>query len=104
MTADNQPFAHTVEDLAALPDTTVVTIAGRLTNITPRVSERGLKWASATLTDNTGTVEVLVFPNAYALLGQHLGIDQPVAIRGRLDRGDGDRVLAMDMSVLDVHP
>jgi hypothetical protein len=40
-----------------------------------RITKQGRAWASATLEDLDGAVEVLFFPNTYELVGQYIAED-----------------------------
>ena len=64
---------------ARSPTAQVVTLAGILSGVQRRITKQGKAWASATLEDLDGAVEVLFFPNTYELVGA-------VHRRGR-DRG-----------------
>jgi len=84
-------------------DGAVVNLAGILSGVSRRVTKQGKAWASATLEDLAGGVEVLFFPNTYELVGQWLAEDAIVIVRGRVDRRDEQpRVFAMDLSIPDL--
>src|SRR5690606_2255426 len=87
----------------AVPDGAVVTLAGILSGVQRRVTKQGRAWASATLEDLAGAVEVLFFPNTYELVGQYIAEDAIVVIKGRVDRRDETpRIMAIDLSVPDL--
>lgn len=84
-------------------DGQVVTLAGILSGVQRRITKQGKAWASATLEDLDGGVEVLFFPNTYELIGQYIAEDAIVVVKGRVDRRDEQaRVMAMDMSLPDI--
>jgi DNA polymerase-3 subunit alpha len=84
-------------------DGQVVTLAGILSGVLRRITKQGRPWASATLEDLEGAVEVLFFPNTYELVGQYLAEDAIVVVRGRVDRRDDQpRLMAMDLSLPDI--
>jgi DNA polymerase-3 subunit alpha len=84
----------------AVTDGSQVTIAGILSGVQRRVTKQGRSWASATLEDLAGAVEVLFFPNTYELVGQYIAEDAIVAVKGRVDRRDDvPRLMAMDLSM-----
>jgi DNA polymerase-3 subunit alpha len=84
-------------------DGQVVTVAGILSGVQRRITKQGKAWASATLEDLAGAVEVLFFPNTYELVGQYVAEDAIVVVRGRVDRRDDQpRVMAMDLSIPDI--
>jgi DNA polymerase-3 subunit alpha len=87
----------------AVGDGAVVNLAGILSGVQRRVTRQGKAWASATLEDLAGGVEVLFFPNTYELVGQWVAEDAIVVVRGRVDRREEQpRLIAMDMSLPDV--
>jgi DNA polymerase-3 subunit alpha len=85
-----------------VPDGQVVSLAGILTGVQRRITKQGRAWASATLEDLDGGVEVLFFPNTYELVGQYVAEDAIVVVRGRVERRDDQpRLMAMDLSIPD---
>jgi len=84
-------------------DGQVLTLAGILSGLQRRITKQGKPWASATLEDLEGAVEVLFFPNTYELVGQYLAEDAIVVVKGRVDRRDDQpRLMAMDLSLPDI--
>ncbi len=87
----------------AVADGQVVVLAGILSGVQRRITKQGRAWASATLEDLGGAVEVLFFPNTYELVGQYVAEDAIVVVRGRVDRRDDQpRLMAMDLSLPDI--
>jgi DNA polymerase-3 subunit alpha len=87
----------------AVADGQVVTLAGILGGVQRRITKQGRAWASATLEDLTGAVEVLFFPNTYEVIGQYIAEDAIVVVKGRVDRRDDQpRLMAMDMSLPEI--
>ena len=77
----------------------VVTLAGILSGVQRKVTRQGDAWASATLEDLDGAVEVMFFPAVYRRRQDLLGDDAIVLVRGRLDRSeDPPRLVAMDVT------
>jgi len=86
-------------------DGQVVNLAGILSGVQRRITKQGRAWASATLEDLDGAVEVLFFPNTYELVGQYIAEDAIVVVKGRVDRRDDQpRLMAMDLSLPDITP
>ena len=84
-------------------DGAVVSLAGILSGVQRRITKQGKAWASATLEDLAGGVEVLFFPNTYELVGQYVAEDAIVVVRGRVDRRDDQpRLMAMDLAMPDL--
>ncbi|BCB73916.1 hypothetical protein Pflav_003260 [Phytohabitans flavus] len=88
---------------SSVGDGAVVTLAGILSGVQRRITKQGRAWASATLEDLGGAVEVLFFPNTYEIVGQYIAEDAIVVVKGRVDRRDDQpRLMAMDMSLPDI--
>ncbi|RKR87171.1 DNA polymerase III alpha subunit [Micromonospora pisi] len=84
-------------------DGQIVNLAGILSGVQRRITKQGRAWASATLEDLGGAVEVLFFPNTYEVVGQYIAEDAIVVIKGRVDRRDDQpRLMAMDMSMPEI--
>jgi len=93
----------TLSEEGVVPDGAVVTLAGILSGVQRRITKQGRSWASATLEDLEGAVEVLFFPNTYELVGQYVAEDAIVVVKGRVDRRDDQpRLMAMDLSLPDL--
>jgi DNA polymerase-3 subunit alpha len=84
-------------------DSAEVTLAGIISVLDRKVTRRGKPWATATVEDTTGGIEVLFFPSTYELVTDLLGKDLPVAVRGRISRRDKTPVLfASDVTPIDL--
>jgi DNA polymerase-3 subunit alpha len=84
-------------------DGQVVNLAGILSGVQRRITKQGRAWASASLEDLGGAVEVLFFPNTYELIGQYIAEDAIVVVKGRVDRRDDQpRLMAMDLSIPEI--
>jgi len=84
-------------------DGQVVVLAGILSGAQRRITKQGRAWASATLEDLDGAVEVLFFPNTYEIVGQYIAEDAIVVVRGRADRRDEQpRLMAIEVSIPDL--
>jgi DNA polymerase-3 subunit alpha len=100
--AAEMPISALLEE-GTVGDGQIVTLAGILSGVSRRITKQGRSWASATLEDLGGAVEVLFFPNTYELVGQYVAEDAIVVVRGRVDRRDDQpRLMAMDLSIPDV--
>jgi DNA polymerase-3 subunit alpha len=100
--AAERPITALSEE-GVISDGTVITLAGILSGVQRRITKQGRAWASATLEDLTGAVEVLFFPNTYELVGQYIAEDAIVVVKGRVDRRDDQpRLMAMDMSLPEI--
>ena len=84
-------------------DGSIVTVGGILSTVTRKMTKRGDSWATATLEDLEGAVEVLFFPNCYQDCAVHLAEDAVLLVRARIDkREDVPRLIALDVSVPDI--
>lgn len=66
-----------------------VVVAGLVTGLREIISKKGSRMAFARLEDLSGSVELVVFPEAFAKNEMHLKADQPVLVGGKLEI-DGD--------------
>jgi DNA polymerase III subunit alpha len=100
--SSEQSIAQISDD--EMPDGAHVTIAGMLVGVAKRVTKLGKMWASATLEDMAGAIEVLFFPNTYEVVADRLAEDLVVAIKGRVNRRDNGplAVAVTDMRILDI--
>jgi DNA polymerase III subunit alpha len=100
--AAEMPISALLEE-GTVGDGQIVTLAGILSGVSRRITKQGRSWASATLEDLGGAVEVMFFPNTYELVGQYVAEDAIVVVRGRVDRRDDQpRLMAMDLSIPDI--
>ncbi len=71
-----------------IPDRATVIVGGILAGLGRRVTKKGDAWASATLEDLAGGVEVLFFPKVYAESSLQLAEDAIVLVKGQVSRSD----------------
>jgi DNA polymerase-3 subunit alpha len=81
----------------------IVKIGGILSGVTRKVTKKGDAWATATLEDLGGAIEVLFFPNSYQLYATAIADDAIVIVKGKVDkRDDVPKLIAMDMTIPDI--
>jgi DNA polymerase III subunit alpha len=86
-------------------DAQVVTVGGILSGVQRKVTRQGSTWATATLEDLEGAIEVLFFPATYAQCLSQIIDDAIIVVRGRLDRREEvPKLVAMEVSTPDVTP
>ncbi|KQV73469.1 DNA polymerase III subunit alpha [Nocardioides sp. Root122] len=68
------------------PHGSTLTVSGLITSVQRKITKRGDPWATITLEDLDGAVDVLLFPSAYTLASTLLVEDQIVRIKGQLSR------------------
>jgi len=99
--------ALSTEELSALTKSTGkdenITTAGIITNLRVLKSKRGDFYAQGVLEDMAGSVEMLVFPEAYRKLQEKVKLEVPVLIRGgvRIEEGTNPKLTVNDISPLE---
>ncbi len=82
-----------------------VAIGGIVTGLRQLKTRKGDRMAAFVLEDPHGTVEVVVFPDAFSKASALLQADAPVLVRGRFERDDDStRVLASEILPIDAVP
>ena len=79
-------------------DGSTVRVCGLITNVQRRMSKKGDSWASITVEDLEGSVDIMVFPGAYQLAAPVLVPDTIVVVKGRVRRTDD----GLDLNALEV--
>jgi DNA polymerase III subunit alpha len=99
--------ALSTEELCAMKSSTGkdenITTAGIITSIRVLKSKRGDFYAQGTLEDMLGSVEMLVFPEAYRKLQEKVKLEVPVLIRGgvRIEEGANPKLTVNDINSLE---
>ncbi|MHB1431133.1 MAG: DNA polymerase III subunit alpha [Streptosporangiaceae bacterium] len=84
-------------------DGQVITIGGILSGVQRKMTRQGSPWATATLEDLDGAIEVLFFPSTYQACMHLVVEDAIVLVRGRLDRREEvPKLVAMEVRPLEV--
>ncbi|MCV2393409.1 DNA polymerase III subunit alpha [Actinotalea sp. M2MS4P-6] len=84
-------------------ENSTVTVCGLVTNLQRRMSKNGNPWASLSLEDLDGSVEVLFFGETYLAYTTTLLEDAVLTVRGRVRRRDDTiQLQAMEVSLPDV--
>lgn len=86
---------HQIADLGAQDEETYVRLAGLMLNLQRRMSKKGESYARFYLEDQSGRMEMMVFPSAYRSNVQFLQDDQPVIVEGYYDTRDEEPKLAV---------
>jgi DNA polymerase III subunit alpha len=63
-----------------------LTVSGLITSVQRKITKRGDPWATITLEDLDGAIDVLLFPSSYTLASTLLVEDNIVRIKGQLSR------------------
>jgi len=80
-----------------------ITTAGMITNLRVLKSKRGDFYAQASLEDMAGSIDMLVFPEAYRKLQEKVKLQVPVLIRGgvRIEEGANPKLTVNDILPLE---
>jgi DNA polymerase-3 subunit alpha len=101
-----QRITTTIGQLAEMRDRSEVVVGGLITALKRTTTKNGAAMAFLTLEDQTGGVEVIVFPKTYDQSTLALRRDAVVVVRGRLDVADqqskvlADAVIPLDESLV----
>jgi DNA polymerase-3 subunit alpha len=95
----------TIRELSALADRTVTRIGGLVAAVSKKVSKKKENWAIVQLEGLDGTVDVLVFSEAYQKFGANLTENAPVIVCGEVSRRDENlKVMAQEIYPLKEAP
>ncbi len=85
-------------------DGRVLVVGGLVTSVQRKVTKQGNVWAIATLEDLEASIDVMVFPQTYSLVGPHVVPDAVLLVKGRLDKSEEEapKFIAMEVSVPDL--
>jgi DNA polymerase III subunit alpha len=82
-----------------------LTTAGMITNLRVQKSKRGEFWAQGQLEDLSGSIDMLIFPEAYRKLQERLKVltDVPVLVRAgvRIEEGANPKLTVNEVSSLE---
>src|ERR1700724_1473046 len=99
--------ALSTEELATMKSSTgkdeTITTAGIISNLRVLKSKRGDFYAQGTLEDRAGSVEMLVFPEAYRKLQEKVKLEVPVLVRGgvRIEEGANPKLTVNEIHALE---
>jgi DNA polymerase-3 subunit alpha len=85
-------------------DGRVVTVGGLVTSVARKVTKQGNVWAIASLEDLEASIDVMIFPQTYQLIGPHVVPDAVLLVKGRLDKSEEEapKFIAMEVTVPDL--
>ena len=99
--------ALSIEEVAAMTkstgkDETIVT-AGIISNIRVLKSKKGYFYAQGNLEDMSGSIDLIVFPEAYKRLGEKVKLEVPVLLRAgvRIEEGANPKITAAEITPLE---
>jgi DNA polymerase-3 subunit alpha len=80
-----------------------LTVSGLITSVQRKITKRGDSWATITLEDLDGGIEVLLFPSTYQLAAPYLVEDAIVRVKGQLSRDkDAPEIRGQEVTVPDL--
>jgi DNA polymerase-3 subunit alpha len=103
----NDLRALSTEHISAMKSSTgkdeTIATAGIITNLRVLKSKKGDFYAQANLEDMAGSVEMLVFPDAFRRLQDKVKLEVPVLVRGgiRIEEGANPKLTASDIMALE---
>ncbi|WIK65227.1 DNA polymerase III subunit alpha [Gleimia hominis] len=87
----------------SLQDRQSVKVAGLITAVAIKTTRKGELWATATLEDLSGSVNILFFPRTYQTISHALSADLIVQVEGQvLDRDSEVSIAGQTMTILDL--
>jgi DNA polymerase-3 subunit alpha len=99
--------ALSIEELGAMTkstgkDETIVT-AGIISNLRVLKSKKGDFYAQANLEDMSGSIDMIVFPEAYKRLGEKVKLEVPVLVKAgvRIEEGANPKITAAEIMPLE---
>ena len=85
------------------PHGSTLTVSGLVTSVQRKITKRGDSWATITLEDLDGAIEVLLFPSTYQLASTLLVEDSILRIKGALSRDkDQPELRAQEVNLPDL--
>ena len=80
-------------------ESSIVTVGGMVTSVQRKTTKKGSPWAIVTLEDLDGSVDIMVFPQAYTSVSTLLVDDAVIIVKARVDQTDDDGLRLMAMEV-----
>ncbi len=99
--------ALSTEEISAMKSSTgkdeTITTAGIISNVRVLKSKRGDFYAQATLEDMLGSVDMIVFPEAYKRLGDKVKLEVPVLVKAgvRIEEGANPKITVAEIMPLE---
>ena len=80
-----------------------IATAGIISNVRVLKSKRGDFYAQATLEDMSGSIDMIVFPEAYKRIGEKVKLEVPVLVKAgvRIEEGANPKITAAEIMPLE---
>jgi len=101
--AEQQRFTTcSIQDVAGAVDKTSVKVAGVIESLKIKRTKRGEKMAIMTLEDQTGSIEVVVFPDAFERYSPLLKSDEPLLVTGTAEIDESAaKIIAQEIDAME---
>ena len=99
--------ALSIEEIAAMTKSTgkdeTIATAGIISNVRVLKSKRGDFYAQSTLEDMSGSIDMIVFPEAYKRIGEKVKLEVPVLVKAgvRIEEGANPKITAAEIMPLE---
>jgi DNA polymerase-3 subunit alpha len=99
--------ALTIQEIGAMTKSTgkeeTIVTAGIIGNVRVLKSKRGDFYAQATLEDMSGSIDMIVFPEAYKRIGEKVKLEVPVLVKAgvRIEEGANPKITAAEIQPLE---
>ena len=99
--------ALSTEEISAMDRSTgkdeTITTAGMIANVRVLKSKRGDFYAQATLEDMNGSIDMIIFPEAYKRIGDKVKLEVPVLVKAgvRIEEGANPKITAAEIMPLE---
>jgi DNA polymerase III subunit alpha len=91
-----------IQDIALTRDKSVVKVAGIIESLRIKRTKRGDKMAVLTLEDQTGSIEVIVFPDSFERYSPLLKSDEPLLVTGTAEVDESAaKIISQEISTLE---
>jgi DNA polymerase-3 subunit alpha len=98
----NRLASCVIQDLSGLKDKSLVKVGGIIENITMKRTKKGDRMAILTFEDQTGSTQVVVFPESFNNYSPLLKSDKPLLIQGTAEVDDNtSKIIAKEIASLE---
>ncbi len=73
-----------------------VKVVGIIAQFREILTKKGTRMAFATLEDLTGSMELVIFPDLYALVEGEIRSESPLVVEGKVEKGEGPRKMIVE--------
>ena len=100
---DDEASDGHAQNVDKVPQNRLITVAGMVSELTHKIAKNGERMARFTLGDIEGSIEAVIFPQAFAQYGSLLADDAIVQVKCRYERNDlGVQIKISEVTALDL--